>query len=103
MASRDVTALDFSSVEKPLREFEGYTRDYVTEIQNIQKAIDSINEENPGSEAVLVKTSERIGDCAKAVAPCPDIAAEITQTLKQKSEALEAANSEASRKLEDLI
>lgn len=103
MASRDITAVDYEEVKGPFAVLKEGVDEYVAEINNCSRAIQAINESNPGSEVILNKVLDQLMNCYQAVKDCPAIVAEFESTLRKKSEELEEANAEAVRRLEDIM
>ena len=103
MASRDIHGVDFDEIQKAMSMISEGTNEYVEIIRNAKRAIDSINESNPGSEILLNKLVDNLQGCLAAVQECPQIIEDLTASLKKKSEEIESANAEARRKIDQMI
>lgn len=103
MASRDITAVDYEEVKVPFATLKEGVDEYVAEINNCSRAIESINESNPGSELVLNKVLDSLRNCYQAIKDCPATVAEFEATLRKKSEELEEMNSDAVRRLDGIL
>lgn len=103
MASRDISAVDFDEVGSAMNKITNGVNHYVEIFNNFRRSIDSINESNPGSEVLLNRLVDNLQGALNVVQDCPQIVGELSEALKKKSEELESANSDARRKLDQII